>query len=547
MWGEGARWRRRRRRRRPLDTGHLRPLGKGAAPGHCWVCCCAPQAGAHARLVCTSPLQGSQPWTHPGGSDSSDGGAKPARKASAGGSKKGRRPGRAPAVCQVEGCGVNLDGGKPFYRLQRICGACVGAVWLGLAQGGLVPPGLLLLLLLLCRCGQPPYTRRACSANAGWSRRWSRQVPQAACVPRHPLPARAHPGPSAAPTLPLRHFPWRPPLPPLAPTPATCAPAERHARAAVITDASGAALRFCQQCTRLHPVQEFEGEKRSCVASLQRRMARKQRQQAEDADGLAAVEASGKRRAARRTSKGRAPRAAAAPAGGSGGGRPDSGSTPYDWSSNSHGSGSYGDARSQLSGGSGGTSGGLGGSQGALPLLGQTPDLTGVPGMVPQPLPHSGPMAASPLLLPPLGLGGSQPAQPLQPGSMASGTFNPFSLGGQPPAAASEPAPGPGPRVVMDWTDTQGLLSPAAVRQLLQDDGLLGDGSAVPPPGSAAAVRPQLAAPAANTAAAPGQSVLTDDEVERLLVSCYSYTWLVLTGVLVKRIRCGCRLLGPLL
>ena len=66
----------------------------------------------------------------------------------------------------------------------------------------------------------------------------------------------------------------------------------------------------------------------------------------------------------------------------------------------------------------------------------------------------------------------------------------------------------------MDWTDTQDLLSPATVRQLLQDDTLLGGGGAVLPP--APAVPP---APSSNPAAAPGQPILRDDELERLLVS----------------------------
>ena len=148
----GTFWRQRRGPGASQGGGERVPAGAAAAAAPLTPATCTPWARAqrlgtvgfaavHRRKalmrgwLCTPPLQGSQPWTHPGSSDSSDGGAKPARKASAGGSKKGRRPGRAPAVCQVEGCGVNLDGGKPFYRLQRICGACVGAVWLGLGTG----------------------------------------------------------------------------------------------------------------------------------------------------------------------------------------------------------------------------------------------------------------------------------------------------------------------------------------------------------------------------------------------------------------------------
>lgn len=46
---------------------------------------------------------------------------------------------------------------------------------------------------------------------------------------------------------------------------------ERHFQALSITDANGRRHRFCQQCTRLHPISEFEGTKRSCRSSLARR------------------------------------------------------------------------------------------------------------------------------------------------------------------------------------------------------------------------------------------------------------------------------------
>lgn len=57
-----------------------------------------------------------------GGSDQAP--APEPRAAPRNGGSKTRRPrsGRTPASCQVEGCGVSLEGGKPFYRLQRICG-----------------------------------------------------------------------------------------------------------------------------------------------------------------------------------------------------------------------------------------------------------------------------------------------------------------------------------------------------------------------------------------------------------------------------------------
>ncbi|KAL4421436.1 hypothetical protein ABPG75_010727 [Micractinium tetrahymenae] len=147
----------------------------------------APQPG----LSCSEGVLGSSQTASQltAGSADGSGGSEPApapppHAAPRSGGRKGRRPrsGRTPASCQVEGCGISLEGGKPFYRLQRIC--------------------------------------------------------------------------------------------------------ETHARAQFVTDASGRALRFCQQCTRLHPVTEFEGSKRSCAVSLQRRMERKHRQKraAESAD-----------------------------------------------------------------------------------------------------------------------------------------------------------------------------------------------------------------------------------------------------------------------
>lgn len=44
-----------------------------------------------------------------------------------------------------------------------------------------------------------------------------------------------------------------------------------HGKAYSITDANGQAMRFCQQCSRLQPLEMFSGDRRSCVASLEKR------------------------------------------------------------------------------------------------------------------------------------------------------------------------------------------------------------------------------------------------------------------------------------
>lgn len=48
-------------------------------------------------------------------------------------------------------------------------------------------------------------------------------------------------------------------------------PPEEHAKAHSLTDASGISLRFCQQCSRLQPLNCFEGSRRSCASSLTKR------------------------------------------------------------------------------------------------------------------------------------------------------------------------------------------------------------------------------------------------------------------------------------
>lgn len=50
---------------------------------------------------------------------------------------------------------------------------------------------------------------------------------------------------------------------------------EEHARADAVPDGRGGFMRFCQQCTKLEPVSAFEGLKRSCEASLQKRHLRR--------------------------------------------------------------------------------------------------------------------------------------------------------------------------------------------------------------------------------------------------------------------------------
>lgn len=196
-------------------VGHLRPPSlQGIPPACCWVCRCASACAAVQRPTFAAPThhpfqQGSQPWAQPGGSESSDaGGRKTVRRASAGSGKKGRRSGRAPSVCQVEGCGVNLDSGKPFYRLQRICGAFarVGVTcgcWAGLlaiscAARAVAPSPAMLVLCVLC---QPPAATTAAAASncrlaASKCTQCSRQRVAWQChcpSPRHSFPSCPHP------------------------------------------------------------------------------------------------------------------------------------------------------------------------------------------------------------------------------------------------------------------------------------------------------------------------------------------------------------------
>lgn len=59
--------------------------------------------------------------------------------------------------------------------------------------------------------------------------------------------------------------------------PCTLCHAELHARADVVTDTAGRQLRFCQQCTRLEPLINFNAGRRSCKTSLAKRQARAHR------------------------------------------------------------------------------------------------------------------------------------------------------------------------------------------------------------------------------------------------------------------------------
>jgi hypothetical protein len=77
-------------------------------------------------------------------------------------------------------------------------------------------------------------------------------------------------------------------------------PAEEHARAETIPGSQGALLRFCQQCTKLEAVSCFEGTKRSCRASLEKRHKRRSRARhvsSESGDAAAAPPPSSRRQA----------------------------------------------------------------------------------------------------------------------------------------------------------------------------------------------------------------------------------------------------------
>ncbi|KAI7835892.1 hypothetical protein COHA_010236 [Chlorella ohadii] len=50
---------------------------------------------------------------------------------------------------------------------------------------------------------------------------------------------------------------------------------EEHGKAHSITDAQGRVMRFCQQCSKLQPLELFMGDRRSCAASLDKRRARR--------------------------------------------------------------------------------------------------------------------------------------------------------------------------------------------------------------------------------------------------------------------------------
>ncbi|KAL4457261.1 hypothetical protein ABPG75_012126 [Micractinium tetrahymenae] len=62
---------------------------------------------------------------------------------------------------------------------------------------------------------------------------------------------------------------------------------EEHFRALAISDASGRLSRFCQQCTKLEALECFDGERRSCRASLERRNLRRHGKRTSGAGGKA--------------------------------------------------------------------------------------------------------------------------------------------------------------------------------------------------------------------------------------------------------------------
>mmetsp|Transcript_4695 Transcript_4695/g.11391 ORF Transcript_4695/g.11391 Transcript_4695/m.11391 type:complete len:115 (-) Transcript_4695:731-1075(-) len=47
-------------------------------------------------------------------------------------------------------------------------------------------------------------------------------------------------------------------------------------RRALVVDVNGVKSRFCQQCTRMHPLHEFDGAKRGCRKRLKQRNLRRQ-------------------------------------------------------------------------------------------------------------------------------------------------------------------------------------------------------------------------------------------------------------------------------
>jgi hypothetical protein len=50
----------------------------------------------------------------------------------------------------------------------------------------------------------------------------------------------------------------------------------KHQRALVVECGNGRVMRFCQQCTRLHTLDRFDGDKRGCRESLARQNSRRQ-------------------------------------------------------------------------------------------------------------------------------------------------------------------------------------------------------------------------------------------------------------------------------
>jgi hypothetical protein len=65
--------------------------------------------------------------------------------------------------------------------------------------------------------------------------------------------------------------------------------AEEHAKADSVPGDGGALMRFCQQCTRLHPVAEFDGARRSCRTALSKRRTRKRQEDSPRSGRRAAI------------------------------------------------------------------------------------------------------------------------------------------------------------------------------------------------------------------------------------------------------------------
>ena len=151
------------------------------------------------------------------------------------------------ATLQVEGCDADMQELRPFYQRLRICGE----------------PGQQ-QLRSRCAMGIPGHTSVP-------RHRVRRHAVSHCRPPALPIPDGGRPNVCAG-LMPRCRCPpltnSQRALPLLAPP---HPPAETHAKAHSITDASGHVMRFCQQCSKLQPIRMFEGSHRSCAASLDKR------------------------------------------------------------------------------------------------------------------------------------------------------------------------------------------------------------------------------------------------------------------------------------